>query len=140
MYKIPKQIITTVWFLTIILSILYPLHAALAANIDSTNKWAWSTNAGWNNFEPTNGGVSVYPDHLEGYAWAENIGWIRLGAYTSGGSYTYLNTLSTNYGVNRADGALSGFAWSSNAGWIKFDPTHGGVTINTETGKFDGYA
>ena len=79
MCKVPKQIIATVWFLTIMLSILYPSHAALAADIDSTDKWAWSTNAGWNNFKPTIGsGVSVYADHLEGYAWAENIGWINL--------------------------------------------------------------
>ena len=66
MCKVPKQIIATVWFLTIMLSILYPSHAALAADIDSTDKWAWSTNAGWNNFKPTIGsGVSVYADHLE---------------------------------------------------------------------------
>jgi hypothetical protein len=74
MCKVPKQIIATVWFLTIILSILYTPHAALAADIDSTDKWAWSTNAGWNNFKPATVGVSVYDDHLEGYAWAENIG------------------------------------------------------------------
>ncbi len=142
MYKTPKQIIAAVWFLAVMLSILYTPHAAWAANIDGANKWAWSTNAGWNNFHDTNGEVSVYADHLEGYVWAENIGWIRLGAYTSGGSYTYLNTLNTNYGVNRdpGTGALSGFAWSSNAGWIKFNPTNGGVTVDPATGEFSGYA
>jgi hypothetical protein len=43
--------------------------------------------------------------------------------------------------VNKdGSGNLSGYAWSTNAGWIKFDPTHGGVTIDSATGRFDGYA
>jgi hypothetical protein len=49
-----------------------------AGNINTTDKWAWGTNVGWVNFSPTDGGVTVYDDHLEGYAWAENIGWIHL--------------------------------------------------------------
>ena len=115
--------------------------AYAASNIDSTYKWAWGTNVGWINFNPTyGGGVTVYSDHLEGYAWGENIGWIRLGSYTGGGSHTYANTAADNYGVNNSSGTLSGYAWGTNVGWIKFNPTHGGVTINTSTGKFDGYA
>ena len=82
-----------------------------------------------------------YNDHLEGYAWAENAGWIRLGAYTGGGTHTYLNTSNTDYGVNRntGTGALSGYAWSSNSGWINFAPTNGGVTVS-DAGEFSGYA
>src|SRR5258708_8587823 len=49
-----------------------------AGNINSINKWAWSTNAGWINFNPSNGGVTVCADHLEGFAWAENVGWIHF--------------------------------------------------------------
>ncbi len=115
--------------------------ALAAGNISATNKWAWSTNAGWVNFNPANGGVTVYNDHLEGYAWAENAGWIRLGAYTGGGTHTYLNTSNTNYGVNRntGTGALSGYAWSTNAGWINFAPANGGVTVSA-AGEFSGYA
>jgi hypothetical protein len=116
---------------------------ALAAtgNIDPVNKWAWGTNVGWINFRPDHGGVTVYPDHLEGYAWGENIGWIRLGSYTGGGAHTYGNTSNTDYGVNRdASGHLSGYAWNTNVGWINFSPTHGGVTIDPATGSFDGYA
>lgn len=40
-----------------------------SGNIDDTDKWAWGTNVGWNNFRPEYGGVTVYCcDHLEGYA------------------------------------------------------------------------
>jgi hypothetical protein len=42
--------------------------------------FAWSANAGWINFNPTHGGVTVDPvtGGFEGYAWAENIGWIQF--------------------------------------------------------------
>lgn len=124
----------------IVLSVSSTAWAA-GGNIDPTDKWAWGTNLGWINFAPTHGGVTVYPDHLEGYAWAENVGWIRLGSYTGGGSHTYDNTSPADYGVNHDGyGRLSGYAWSTNAGWINFAPAHGGVTINRLTGSFDGYA
>lgn len=109
--------------------------------VDPTGKWAWGTNIGWLNFNPTHGGVTVYDDHLEGYAWAENVGWIRLGTHEGGGAHTYANDAAGTYGVNN-DGAghLSGYAWGTNIGWINFSPTHGGVSIDPETGEFDGYA
>lgn len=110
--------------------------ALLAAGISTTNKYAWSENAGWLNFNAINGNVQVYPDHLEGFVWAENIGWIRLGSHTGGGAHTYGNTSNTTYGVNHdGAGTLSGYAWSENAGWINFQ----GVTINLATSQFDGY-
>jgi hypothetical protein len=113
-----------------------------AGNIDATYKWAWGSNVGWINLNPTHGGgVTVYEDHLEGYAWGENIGWIRLGTHTGGGTHIYANTASDNYGVNRdGSGNLSGYAWGSNVGWINFDPTHGQqARIDPATGEFDGY-
>jgi hypothetical protein len=125
----------------IVLSLLGVAQAARGGNIDPTDKYAWSSNAGWINFNPNHGGVAVYADHLEGYAWAENLGWIRLGSHSGGGAFHYDNTTSTNYGVNRdASGRLSGYAWGTNVGWIKFDPEHGGVTIDPASGSFDGYA
>ena len=114
---------------------------AQTGNIDPTNKWAWGTNVGWINFRPSDGGVTVYSDHLEGYAWAENIGWIRLGTHTGGGAHTYGNTSHTDYGVNHdGSGNLSGYAWGTNVGWINFNPSHIQVTIDLDTGIFDGYA
>ena len=132
-----------VLLLALLLTLLVSTVAYAAANIDGTNKWAYGTNIGWLNFAPAHGGgVTVYTNHLEGYVWAENIGWIRLNSNdTTGGDPYYANTTASNYGVNRAgDGTLSGYAWGTNVGWINFNPTHGGVTINTSTGDFDGYA
>jgi hypothetical protein len=137
---------------TIVTRVLYSIMAALAVfglaqaaqaggNINPANQWVWSTNAGWINLNPTNGGVTVCADHLEGYAWGENIGWIRMGTFSGCGAHTYGNTTAANYGVNRSpSGQLSGYAWSTNAGWIKFNPTFGGVSINPATGPFRGFA
>jgi len=114
---------------------------AQTGNINPVSKWAWGTNIGWINFRPSDGGVTVYEDHLEGYAWAENVGWIRLGSYDGGGSYTYANTSKDDYGVNRdPSGNLSGYAWGTNVGWINFNPTHGGVGIDPISGSFTGHA
>ena len=107
-------------------------------NISTTYKYAWSENAGWANFHPSHGGVTVHDTYLSGYAWAANVGWVKLGS----GSGPYANTNSANWGVNldSATGKLSGYGWSENCGWINFDSSHGEVTISTTTGKFDGYA
>jgi len=75
----------------IMLSSLISLEAIAASNIDTTDKYAWHKNSGWLNFNATDGGVTVYDDHLEGYAFAENVGWIRLGTHTSGGTHNYTN-------------------------------------------------
>ncbi len=133
------------WFSASLLGLVLALLAvgvALAAgNISNTDKWAWGANVGWISFKPDNGGVTVYPDHLEGYAWGENVGWIRLGTHTGGSPHTYGNTSNTDYGVNRntTTGALSGYAWSTTAGWINFNPDNGGVTVSP-AGEFSGYA
>jgi hypothetical protein len=127
--------------LGLVLALLAVGVALAAGNISNTDKWARGTNAGWINFNPDHGGVTVYPDHLEGYAWGENVGWIRLGTHTGGSPHTYGNTSNADYGVNRntGTGALSGYAWSTNAGWINFNPDFGGVTVS-EAGEFSGYA
>ncbi len=127
--------------LGLVLALLAVGVALAAGNISNTDKWAWGVNVGWINFNPDNGGVTVYTDHLEGYAWGENVGWIRLGTHTGGSPHTYGNTSNTDYGVNRdtTTGALSGYAWSTTAGWINFAPANGGVTVNG-TGEFSGYA
>ena len=127
--------------LGLVLALLAVGVALAAGNISATDKWAWGTNVGWINFNPDNGGVTVYPDHLEGYAWGENAGWIRLGTHTGGGSHTYTNADQNTYGVNRdtGTGALSGYAWGTNVGWINFAPASGGVTVSA-AGEFSGYA
>ncbi len=120
--------------------ILAPLISQ--ANIDPAEKFAWSSQTGWQNWAPTHGGgVTVVKSgangYISGYVWAENVGWIKLGS----GTGPYANSDATNWGVNMdASGKLSGYAWSSHVGWINFSPTHGGVTVSTVNGRFDGYA
>jgi hypothetical protein len=140
--KIIRYILYPVLVIGITVGLLSVAYAATNSNINPEAKWAWSTNAGWINFNPPNGGVTVFGDHLEGYAWGENVGWIRLGTYTGGGEHTYANDAADTYGVNRdEDGMLSGYAWGTNVGWINFDPDGAeGVTIDPVTGDFDGYA
>lgn len=139
-----RNVITQIRCLALIAGLVLCLVGVVQAqtgNIDPVYKWAWGTNIGWINFNPTHGGVTVYEDHLEGYAWGENVGWIRMGTHTGGGAHTYGNTSNTDYGVNRdGSGNLSGYAWGTNVGWINFNPTHGGVTIDPISGSFDGYA
>jgi len=110
--------------------------ARAGGNIDPAHSFAWSENAGWINFAPSNAVVTVTAyQGLSGYAWAENIGWIKLAAVGS----TYANTTKDNWGVKLVGSALQGFAWSENVGWINFNPQHSRVTIDQATGQFDGY-
>ena len=67
-----------------------------AGKISPTDKYAWSETTGWLDLHPQDGGVTVYPDHLEGYAWATNSGWVKLGSHHGGGAHTYANTDATN--------------------------------------------
>jgi len=127
-----------VWLICFGLFSLQPAWA-VEGNIDTTYKYAWSENSGWENFRSTHGGVTVHDTHLSGCAWAENIGWVKLGS----GTGPYVNDAADNWGVNHnsSTGALSGYAWSEHVGWINFSSTpHSKVTINPGTGEFDGYA
>ena len=141
MNAIVKSIMQPAIILAVCL-VLFNLQPASAdGNIDTTYKYAWSENFGWENFQSNHGGVTVNDTYLSGYAWAENIGWVKLGS----GTGPYDNTTSANWGVNHNNGtgALSGYAWSENAGWINFNgTTHNpnGVSIDTDTLKFSGYA
>ena len=140
--KIMRYISYPILIIGLTVGLFSAVRAAANGNIDPVEKYAWSTGAGWINFDPPNGGVTVYVDHLEGYAWGENVGWVRLGTHTGGGEHTYGNTSAADYGVNRdrTTGALSGYAWGTNVGWINFDPPEGGVTVDFVSGEFSGYA
>jgi len=82
-------------------------------NVDVTDSgmtgYAWATNAGWINLNPTNGGVvNDGSGNLSGYAWGEGTGWINFDP--------------ANGGVTIAsDGTFSGYAWSQTRGWIVFN-------------------
>ncbi|MBI2591177.1 MAG: carboxypeptidase regulatory-like domain-containing protein [Candidatus Brennerbacteria bacterium] len=102
--------------------------------VDSLNKYVWGENIGWLNFGTAEGNVHIADSALTGYAWAENIGWVSLNCSNDSSCGT------VDYKVaNDGEGTLSGYAWSENTGWINFNPTYGGVTINS-SGEFLGYA
>lgn len=139
--KLIAYIVYPVLIAAIVIGLFSVVQAAREGNIDPDDRWAWSTNGGWINFNPVHGGVTVYADHLEGYAWGENVGWIRMGAHTGGGLHTYGNASAGDYGVNvDGNGNLFGYAWGTSVGWINFAPDHGGVTIDLVGGSLDGYA
>lgn len=102
--------------------------------IDTSDKYAWGENIGWLNFGTTEGDITVTDSELSGYIWGENIGWISLNCSNDS------TCSNVDYQIlNDGEGTLSGHAWSENTGWIVFDPTGGGVTINS-SGEFLGYA
>jgi len=126
--------------------VFFASFIVLQAGIVPTNQYAWSENAGWQNWLSTSNPVPVTVSrvaadgsyYLSGYVWEENNGWFKLGADAGG---PYANTASTNWGVNMtSDGVLSGYAWSENVGWVNFNSPSGGVTMAMDTGDFAGYA
>ncbi len=96
--------------------------ATTTGTIDTFNKYAWSERAGWINFLPTGGDITITDSAITGYAWSPNSGWINLSPTTSGVT-------------NDGEGNLSGYAWGEGLGWIDFS----GVTID-QNGYFHGYA
>jgi len=90
--------------------------------IDTTYKYAWGENIGWVNFGTANGDVHITDSGMSGYALSETIGWVNLDNV-----------------VNDGAGNLFGYAWSENTGHINFNPTNGGVIINS-SGEFTGSA
>lgn len=98
-------------------------HASTTnGTIDSSYKYAWGNVAGYVNFAPQYGNISVTDSTVTGYAWSANDGWINLSPSGSGVT-------------NDSNGTLGGFAWDSSQGWISFS----GVSINS-SGKFTGQA
>ena len=65
-----------------------------AAPISSTEKYAWSDQVGWINFNPINGGVDVSDITLTGSAWSDNHGWIDLQPTMAGVNNIIVNDVS----------------------------------------------
>lgn len=88
---------------------------ALALNVNSTDKYAWSENIGWLNWSTTEGDIDITDAvSMDGYVWGENVGWISLNC---------LNTAScgtVNYAVTASGSEWVGYAWGENVGWVSF--------------------
>lgn len=101
-------------------------YGNVAVTSSAVTGYAWSTEFGWINLSPTNGGVVNDGNGvLSGYAWGEHTGWI--------------NFKPTNGGVtiNTSSGDFSGYAWSEVRGWIVFscatDNTCGTLSHKVQT-------
>jgi LPXTG-site transpeptidase (sortase) family protein len=70
------------YLIFVLLFALVAVGIAQAATgyVDPINKWAWGTNVGWINFNPTDSQVTIdqVTGSFDGYAWGENIGWISF--------------------------------------------------------------
>jgi hypothetical protein len=123
----------------VLMLLLWPM-GGFAENVDPNeddSQYAYGENVGWLNAEPSGDlgpGVEVGRFELTGYVWAENIGWISLSCQNTSSCSTVDYEV-----VNDGVGSLSGFAWGENVGWINFNPTSGGVAIDSD-GNFDGWA
>ncbi|MES3031384.1 MAG: hypothetical protein V4697_03150 [Patescibacteria group bacterium] len=134
---------------------------AEAATKDLTG-WAWSSNIGWIKLHGANGvKVDDQNGNLSGWAWSSNIGWIK---FTPTPFYPCPGNSGCQPNVNLSTGAVTGWIRACSAtvakncdgslssswdGWIKLSGTNhtspnmagtGGVTYDTNTGKFKGYA
>ncbi|MDO8604043.1 MAG: carboxypeptidase-like regulatory domain-containing protein [bacterium] len=100
-------------------------NGGVVVNSGNITGYAWSTNFGWINLAPTNGGVTNNGSGvLTGYAWGQNTGWI--------------NFKPTNGGVTiDASGNFNGYAWSETKGWLVFscatDSTCGTLSHKVQT-------
>jgi hypothetical protein len=114
------------------------------STIDTNNKWAYSSSAGWINCrtDATNGAV-IGQYFCSGYFYSSATGWINIGDGTPTNNIRYTNVGTGDYGVNHnGAGTLSGWAWSPSIGWVNFEHAYTStwVKINLTTGKFSGYA
>lgn len=113
--------------ITIVLALILVGRASAQTNIDPNDKWAWSENCGWTNWQhgaPEQGdGVFVTQTILAGFVWAENIGWVTLGDGEPVDGLHYANETGEDFGVNvdPETGDLFGMAWGENVGWINFN-------------------
>ncbi len=119
------------------------------STINSTNKFAYSANAGWINFrhdQPSSPNGIVFGEYfLSGHAYGANFGWIDFGDGTPANGIQYQNNSATDSGVNHDGlGNLTGFAYGANIGWINFGWTvitdANRPRVNLLTGAFSGFA
>ncbi len=79
-----KQVKKYISFLTLFTLCFSFISPAFAASINSVDKYAWSDETGWINFNPSSGNVDVSDMTITGNAWSDTYGWINL-APTNGG-------------------------------------------------------
>src|SRR3954470_21513288 len=86
-------------FMLLVLAVL--LHATdifAATSINTTNKFCFSSNAGWiDSRGNTNGGAIIGEFVCSGYLYGANIAWINLGSNAPANGIQYQNNSATDY-------------------------------------------
>lgn len=119
------------------------LPIAAQSTLSTTDRYAYSANAGWIDLRPSAGdGVRVADTFLSGFAYAANFGYLSLGTISGpANGHTFSNTSAGDYGVNISpSGLLTGYAYAPNIGYIQFEQSLGQPKINLLTGVFTGHA
>lgn len=133
--------------IAVLISVCACSHALAGSTINTTNRWAWSSGAGWLNCrtDATNGMV-IGQYYCSGYMYSGNAGWIKVGTDQPTNGYRYTNISTNDYGVNHdGKGHLTGYAWSPTFGWISFEWTNNldaadAPKINMQNGVLSGFA
>ncbi|MFA6432433.1 MAG: hypothetical protein WCV82_01280 [Candidatus Paceibacterota bacterium] len=168
MKKLLSQFGSIVLILVFLLVIAQITSVIAAVNPGGIGGWAWSSNTGWLSASSTDAGAGGGPyqlvadgsGNITGYMWSSNLGWIKFGGLAS------FPAAGGNANVNLTNGAVTGWAracagavfgtcasmisrsdgWD---GWIELSGTNhatsdmsgnGGVTMDSTTGAFVGYA
>ena len=153
--NIYKIAVTSVLFCSIFCVVFYVLHTyrATGSTSDNVSGYAWSETIGWISFNCTNTGSCPSVDYgvtvdgvtgdISGHAWSSNIRWIN---FDPAGPYPEVPNHSARL---EADDTVTGWAKAIDAdgvdwdGWIKMSDTAApayGVTLNTVTDEFEGFA
>jgi hypothetical protein len=145
-------------FSTILVASFFLAGFVAASEGDNLSNYAWSENIGWISFNCTNGGgcavsdygVNIDPNSGEfsGEAWSENIGWISFNKTETGAppAAPYQEAeLDYIAKIDLASGEVTGWARALSFGggwdgWIKLRGDSYGVTADTGTGAFSGWA
>ncbi len=99
----------------------------------SNNSWAWNSNIGWINFNPTSGFPSV-PAHGVRYVNGNLEGWARATA-NGGGWDGWIKFGGSQYSATRNGCSFEGYAWGGDViGWIKLNGANYGFNLNPSTG------
>jgi hypothetical protein len=129
--------------LTFLLAGAAATGARAATSINALNKFAYSANIGWVNWEghlPSGSGAVIGEFSCSGFIYSANVGWIDLGNGTPVNGIRYQNLVAADTGVNHDGvGNLRGFAYGANIGWVRFEDV-GDPKVDLKTGILSGFA
>jgi hypothetical protein len=125
----------------------FAVSAMAQSTINTTNKWAWSSGAGWINCRTDSTNGAIMGEYVcSGYWYSPTAGWIHLGNGSPSNGVYYATNSASDYGVNHdGKGHLSGYAWCASFGWINFGWTNNpdasdAPKVDLKTGVCSGYA